>query len=109
MYAVKSGQSGIKVLLVNDAEIVHLGGGSSNSQSNRLFSTILMRESNYLFQKKFRGPAYALTARGVFLLAGLLRIAGMISLPFSCRCGPCFRDVKYDTPLVASGALGRGL
>lgn len=69
--------SGARVLYINTAQIVHLGGGSSNNLKNRLFGAILMRESNYLFLRKFKGMHYALAARIVFLFSGFIRLAVM--------------------------------
>ena len=71
-------RAGYKVYLANEAEIVHFGGGSSNKQKDRLFSALLMRESNFLFLRAFRGYGYALLYRLSLGGMGLIRIAGLL-------------------------------
>lgn len=67
-----------KNYLINAAEIVHFGGGSSNEQEDRLFSALLMRESNYRLLCKFRGRGYALLYRLSLGVAALVRLAGLL-------------------------------
>jgi GT2 family glycosyltransferase len=70
--------AGLKVYLINAAEIVHFGGGSTKEQKNNLFSAMLIRESNYRLLKKFRGRGYALLYRLTLGCMGILRIAGLL-------------------------------
>jgi len=69
--------AGRKVYLINEAEIVHFGGGSSKEQKNRLFSALLIRESNYRLLSKFRGSGYALLYRMSLGGCALVRLAGL--------------------------------
>ena len=62
------------VYLINAAEIVHYGGGSSQLQKNRLFGALMIRESNYLLLKKFKGKRYAQLYRHSLALAALGRL-----------------------------------
>ena len=69
--------AGHRIYLINAAEIVHFGGGSSKEQKSRLFSAILIRESNYRLLRKFRSSRYALMYRLSLGGMGLMRIAGV--------------------------------
>ncbi len=70
--------TGKHVYLIKTAEITHFGGGSSNEQKNRLFSALLIRESNYRLLRKFRGLGYALCYRLVIGISALVRLAGLL-------------------------------
>ena len=63
-----------KVYLINAAEIIHYGGGSSRLQKNRLFGALMIRESNYLLLKKFKGKRYAQLYRYSLALASIGRL-----------------------------------
>jgi N-acetylglucosaminyl-diphospho-decaprenol L-rhamnosyltransferase len=70
--------SGQKVYLINAAEIIHFGGGSAKEQKSRLFSALLIRESNFRLLCKFRGRGYALLYRSSLAAAAGVRIAGLL-------------------------------
>ena len=74
----KVNNAGRKVYLINEAKITHFGGGSSKEQKNRLFSALLIRESNYLLLRKFCGRRYALLYRVSLGACALVRIAGLL-------------------------------
>jgi len=70
--------AGHKVYLINAAEIVHFGGGSSNHQKDRLFSALNIRESNYRLLRKFCGQGYARLYRLSLGVSALMRLAGLL-------------------------------
>jgi GT2 family glycosyltransferase len=74
--------AGCGVYLVNAAELIHFGGGSSKAHKNNLFGALLMREANFKLLRKFRGYRYALFYRVSVGCMGILRIAALFaSLP----------------------------
>jgi GT2 family glycosyltransferase len=75
---VKVRLAGRKVYLINAAEIVHFGGGSSKEQKNRLFGALLMRESNYRLIRTFRGRGNALLYRVSLGVSALVRLMGLL-------------------------------
>jgi len=70
--------TGKNIFLINAAEIIHYGGGSSKDQKSSIPGAILMRESNYKMLRKFRGIGYALLYRVSTASMGMLRIFGLL-------------------------------
>jgi N-acetylglucosaminyl-diphospho-decaprenol L-rhamnosyltransferase len=70
--------TGKKVFLIKDAEIVHFGGGSSVDGKSSLLGATLMRESNFMMLRKFKGLRYALLYRFSLSVMGLIRIAALM-------------------------------
>jgi GT2 family glycosyltransferase len=68
------------VYFIKSAEIIHIGGGSSKEQKNRLFAALVMRESNYRLVKKFKGPLYAQFFKYAISASALIRISIMAGL-----------------------------
>lgn len=67
-------RDGWTVLYVGEAEIVHLGGQSSEKRDDG-FSDVVMRESVFTFLLKYRGPWYARLYRGALFVSASLRLA----------------------------------
>lgn len=80
-----------KVYYVPEARVVHHGGGSSKSESNR-FSDVLMRESVYRFLKVNRGQWSAASYRVSLTVAALLRLAMLLPVRVA-------RGVTWRAPL----------
>jgi GT2 family glycosyltransferase len=74
-------QLGLKIYHVPSVAIVHHGGGSSNESFSK-FSTVLMRESVYLFIKNNRGMFSAIIYRILMAISSLIRILILISYYF---------------------------
>lgn len=77
-------KAGWTVAYLRKAEIIHLGGQSTNKREDG-FADLVMRESLYKFCQKFYGTPYALLYRAVLLLSGLgrlLLVLPLVLLPF---------------------------
>jgi GT2 family glycosyltransferase len=66
-------QAGFDCLYVPDAQIVHHGGGSSNS-ARTMFSTVMTRESVFRFLKFHRGRSIAWCYRLAMGVSSLIRL-----------------------------------
>jgi GT2 family glycosyltransferase len=83
----KSRQAGFKNYYVDEATIVHHGGGSSN-QKRSDFSIVMMRESVKRFLRKSRGAPYSIGYQAALGLAAIFRMAVILALaPFYLICG----------------------
>lgn len=65
---------GHSIQFINEAEIIHFGGGSSRDPEKRLFGAVLLRESTYKLLRKFRGAAYATLYRASLAGIGVFRV-----------------------------------
>jgi GT2 family glycosyltransferase len=66
-------QAGFDCLYVPDAQIVHHGGGSSDS-ARSMFSTVMTRESVFRFLKFHRGRSIAWCYRAAMGISSLIRL-----------------------------------
>jgi GT2 family glycosyltransferase len=64
---------------LGNASVVHHGGKSTASQETG-FSTVVMRESKWLFLRKTRGLLYAVAYRLSVVAVALCRLAALISI-----------------------------
>lgn len=67
-------RAGYRIYQIENAEIVHHGGRSSEKQEDEFRSFLLLRESTFRFLKKFRGRAYALIYKGCMAPTALFRL-----------------------------------
>lgn len=67
-----------KVFLINGAEVVHDGGGSSKKENTNYFSVVLTRESVFKFLKKTRGRGVAIAYRIVMACNAVGRMAVLL-------------------------------
>jgi len=56
-------KAGGSVTYVGKSEIIHFGGASSKMKKERFFQAVMLKESNRILLKKFKGPHYALLYR----------------------------------------------
>lgn len=70
--------TGKNIFFINEAEIIHYGGGSSKNHKSSIPSAILMRESNYKMLLKFKGFTYALLYRLSLAGMGIIRLSGLL-------------------------------
>jgi GT2 family glycosyltransferase len=80
-------KQGLIVKYVPQAVIVHLGGGSSSARADSFFAPVMIKESNRILLKKFRGALYALLYRTSMALTALLRLLLLMPLPASLQQG----------------------
>ena len=74
----KSHQAGLRNYYVDNATVVHHGGGSTNSNGQSHFSAVVMRESISKFLALRRGAAYSLAYRATVILAAAVRCAALL-------------------------------
>lgn len=74
---------GYKNYYLDEAKIIHHGGGSTARKQINYFSVVLMRESIFNFLKKSRGLSYAYIYKAALGLSAILRIPVifLVSLP----------------------------
>jgi len=78
-------ESGLKVVYVNSAHVVHHGGGSTKNSRQLNFNSVLMRQANLIFLKKHRSAGYAFAYR---LSTGMAAVVRMLLLsPLVPRVG----------------------
>ena len=81
-------QAGYKIYYLNDAKVVHHGGGSSQNKGNHHFSDVLMSESIWTFIRKYRGNLTAFAYRFLVFFNASARIFLLNSLFYVPRiCG----------------------
>jgi hypothetical protein len=72
-------QAGFDCMYVPDAQIVHHGGGSSNSARN-MFSNVMTRESVFRFLKFHRGRPVAWCYRAAMGISSLVRLPLIVTV-----------------------------
>jgi hypothetical protein len=83
--------AGHKIYYINEAEVVHHGGGSTRAKREDYFAAVLMRESIFRFIKKTRGRTNALIYKLTMLTVSLGRLMLIAALmPLAVLAG------KYD-------------
>ena len=75
-----------RIYYVPETSIVHIGGGSSQSEVSG-FSTVMMRESIYKFIRLNRGLAQALAYRAAMSVSSTFRLLLILVLPPISRNG----------------------
>jgi GT2 family glycosyltransferase len=79
-YKIK--QAGCRIYFINDAEIIHHGGGSSKKHSIDSFGIILMRESIFKFLCKNRNRTYAQIYKWSFVpISGIRLVITLLLIP----------------------------
>lgn len=75
---------GYRIAFLNSVSLLHYGGGSTNKQTVKKFSTVMMAQSKWLFFRKFNSPFYALTYKILHGTTALLKliVAGIIYIFF---------------------------
>ena len=66
--------SNYKIYFTNDTTVMHHGGGSTKSKESYEFTDVLMRESRWIFIKKYKGNINALLYRITMLISSLIRL-----------------------------------
>ena len=67
-------RAGWKVVYSSGAQIIHHGGKSSLQSKEQSFGTVMMRESIFIFLKKYHSTLYAAAYRCAMALASALRL-----------------------------------
>jgi N-acetylglucosaminyl-diphospho-decaprenol L-rhamnosyltransferase len=79
----KISQAGYENYYVPGATVIHFGGGSSMKQNENYFSTVLMKESSFIFFLKTKGRTYATLYKISMTFASLIRLTVLLfSLPW---------------------------
>lgn len=73
----KFAEKGYKNYYIQDATVIHFGGGSTLNKSND-FTTIIMHESRFLFFRKTKGETYSYIYRASTLIAAAARMIALI-------------------------------
>lgn len=66
---------GKKIYHIPDSNVIHFGGGSTESTKNSNFSIILMISASYMFQKKFFGIYRAILFRMSISISSVIRLS----------------------------------
>lgn len=74
-------RSGFMVKYVPGSEIVHFGGTSSQLSEKAFFSSVMIKESNRILLKKFRGPVYASLYRLSMGIGAAVRLLLLFIVP----------------------------
>jgi GT2 family glycosyltransferase len=70
----KAWKAGYDVLYLDEAVVLHHGGGSTSKKGQSRFSDVLMQESTYIFMKKYYGFPYHFLFRATTLTNSLCRL-----------------------------------
>ena len=98
---------GWAVLYVGEAQIVHLGGQSSEKTDVGL-SDVIMRQSVFMFLRKYRGPCYARLYRAALFLSASVRLAILCCIvPLSDRNRRKTRRAFTKWMKIATWSMGR--
>ena len=68
-------KAGWKNYYVGQAKVIHHGGQSTASRSEKQFSSVMMRESLLCFMRSHRGAGYAVVFRLTMAITALCRLA----------------------------------
>ncbi len=102
-------RAGYRIYQIQNASIVHHGGRSSEKQDREFLSALLLRESNFLFLRKFRGRRYAMTYKWSMVPASLGRLTMILSgFPLAVLLGKKgeFRGVFRKWMKILGWSLG---
>lgn len=99
-------RSGFMVKYVPGSEIVHLGGTSSQLSEKTFFSSVMIKESNRILLKKFRGPVYALLYRLSMGVAAAVRLLLLFIVP--SRMIPAKKLAKKKWFAILQWSAGSG-
>lgn len=86
--------SGYKVYYDSNSEIIHFGGGSTDTKRNSKFQNVLMRENIKTFMKKFYGKTYANCFQFAFVFNACIRTYTYILLSIIRGKIPCNNTLK---------------
>jgi len=84
--AFRAKRAGRRTYHVPAAVIVHHGGASSG-RAGSAFSAVMLREANFTFLRKTRGPLYGGAYRGSMLAASMARLALLVPVAAAWRRG----------------------
>ena len=100
-------RDGWAVLYVGEAEVVHLGGQSSE-KTDVGFSDVIMRESIFTFLRKYRGPWYARLYRCALFVSASMRLAILCCIiPISASNRGKTRRAFTKWMKIATWSMGR--
>jgi N-acetylglucosaminyl-diphospho-decaprenol L-rhamnosyltransferase len=101
--------TGLTNYYLDDAVIIHYGGGSSDRQKVWQAAVVMRMNANWLFLKKTRGRAYAWAYRVMMAVVAVARLAVLAVISFFGRLGrveaPSDAAIKWKTVFV--WAIGR--